>query len=170
MTSSKFKNFKVRVNLGFLGIEGQWEIDQIQRNAAWEIYVELITRVTVVELKDNEGLIREAFNSFYSLFETTRNILKKHGPDIATPTQPEDTTLGHIAVAVLNKVIRPLLAKWHPILKEYEDKRPKNKSIPEHEQKWEHAAELRGEIRNIQQQLVKYADVLAEVSGVSKLH
>lgn len=170
MTNSKFKNFKIKANLGFLGIEGFWEIDQTQRNAAWEIYIELITRVTVVELKDNEGLLREALSSFYALFDLTRNILKKYGPGIATPSQPTDTTLGHIAVAVLNKVLRPLLAQWHPILKEHEDKRSKNISVPDHEREWSHAQELRQEIRNIQEQLVEYANVLAQVSGVSKLH
>ena len=170
MASSKFKNFKVKVNLGFLGIETQWEVDETQRKAAWEIYVELITRVTVVELKDNEGLLREALSSFYSLFETTRGILKKHGPGIATPSEPNDTTLGHIAVGVLNRVLRPLLAQWHPRLKEHEDQRPRNISIPDHERAWEFSPTLRQEIRIIQNQLVEYANVLAEVSGVSKLH
>ena len=108
--------------------------------------------------------------SFYSLFGTTRDILKKSGPSIASPTNPKDTTLGHIAVAVLNKVIRPLLAKWHPILKDYEDRKPSKRTAAEHEWKWKHSAELREQITKVQKQLIDYADVLAEVSGVSKLH
>ncbi len=170
MTSAKFKGFKVKVALPFLDIEGDWEIDEIQRKAAWEIYVELITRVTVQELKPEEGLLREALSSFYSLFETTRNVLKKYGPAIAAPANPKDTTLGHIAVGILNKVLRPLLTKWHPILKDYEDKKPESISVTEHERKWGQADALRKEITKIQQQLTSYADVLAEVSGVSKLH
>lgn len=170
MSDSKFTPFRVRVNLGFLGIEGQWEVDETQRKAAWEIYVELITRVTVVEIKNNEGLLREALSSFYSLFDTTRGILKKHGPSIATPGKPTDTTLVHIALGVLNKVLRPLLASWHHRLKEHEDQRPMDVAIPDHEKAWEYASVLRDEIRRVQGQLVEYADVLAEVLGVSKLH
>ena len=170
MATAKFNTFKIKVNLPFLDIEGNWEIDEIQRKAAWEIYVELITRVTTVELKADEGLLREALSSFYSVFGTTRDILKKYGPTIASPSNPNDTTLGHIAVAVLNKVLRPLLAKWHPILLDYENKRQKDISITDHERNWEFAEELRSEINNVRTKLVEYANVLAEVSGVSKLH
>ncbi len=170
MPSPQFTGFKVSVNLPFLGISGEWKVDERQREAAWEIYVELVTRVTVQELKEGEGLLREALSSFYSLFQTTRDILKEYGPSIATPTKEDDTTLGHIAVAVLNKVLRPLLAEWHPILKDYEAKRPKEVSVTEHERKWKKADELRAEIADVREKLIEYADVLAEVSGVSKLH
>ena len=170
MANTKFSNFKIAIKLPFLGIEGNWEIDEIQRNAAWEIYIELITRVTVVELKKDEGLLREALISFYSLFQTTRDILKKYGPAIASPSKSGETTLGHIAVSVLNKALRPLLAKWHPLLKDYEDKKPSNISDTKHERNWDSADELRDTIRKIRIQLIEYADVLAEVSGVEKLH
>jgi hypothetical protein len=170
MANAKFTGFKVKVNLPFLGISGEWKVDEKQREAAWEIYVELVTRVTIQELKEDEGLLREALSSFYSLFQTTRDILKKYGPTIANPSQEDDTTLGHIAVAVLNKVLRPLLAKWHPMLKDYEDKRPKDDSVTEHERQWEKADELRAAIADVRKKLIEYADVLAEVSDVSKLH
>lgn len=170
MAAAKFTGLKIKVSLPFLGIEGQWEVDELQRKSAWEVYVELVTRVTVQELKENEGILREALNSFYSMFQTTREILKKYGPDIATPAHPEDTTMGHIAVGVLNKVLRPVLAKWHPILKDYEDKKPETISTTQHEQNWDKAKELREEIARVRQQLIEYADVLAEVSGVGKLH
>lgn len=170
MAEAKFKSFKIGVKLPFLEIEGNWEVDEIQRKAAWEIYVELVTRVTVVELKQEEGLMREALSSFYSLFATTREILKKYGPSIAAPAQPQDTTLGHIAVGVLNKVLRPVLAHWHPLLKDYEDKRPVQVSVTEHERNWEKGAGLRQELENARKKLIAYADLLAEVSGVSKLH
>ncbi len=170
MADAKFKGFKMKVNLAFLGIEGEWKVDERQRDAAWEIYVELVTRVTVQELKDDEGLLREALTSFYSLFGTTRDILKKYGPHIASPGQKDNTTLGHIAVGVLNKVLRPLLSKWHPILKDFEDKRPANKSVTEWERSWEKGPALRAQIATVREQLSEYANVLAKVSGVSRLH
>ncbi len=170
MASAKFKKTAITVNLGFLSIQGTWEIDELQRKAAWDMYVELVTRISVVELKPDEGLLREALTSLYSLFGTTREILKKYGPSIATPGQKGDTTFGHIAIGVLNQILRPLLAKWHPLLTDYENKRPKEDSQTEHEKNWPHAANLRQEINLVRQQLIEYANVLAEVSGVSKLH
>jgi hypothetical protein len=168
MPDSIFKSFKI--SIPFLGLEGNWEVDDLQRKAAWEIYIELVTRVTVVELKPNEGILREALNSFYSLFNTTREILKRYGPTIAVASNPGEMTLGHVAVGVLNKVLRPLLAKWHPILENYEKQRPENVSISDHERYWDQAAALRAEIESVRQKLVTYADVLAQVSEVSKLH
>jgi len=168
MPTATFKSFKIAIP--FLGLEGNWEVDDQQRKAAWEIYVELVTRVTVVELKKDEGIIREAMNSFYSLFNTTREILKRYGPSIAVAAKKSDMTLGHVAVGVLNKVLRPLLARWHPILEEYEKQRPAHISVAQHERNWEHAAALRTEIEKVRKTMLEYADVLAEVSEVSKLH
>ncbi len=170
MAKVKFNNFDINVNLGFLGITGKWAVDETQRNAAWDIYVELVTRISVVELKADEGILREALSSIYTIFGTTRAVLKKYGPEVATPGNPEDTTLGHVAIEVLNKVLRPLLSKWHPLLKDYENEKSEDVSVTMHERKWEHAVELRGEINKVRKHLSDYVDVLAQVAGVSKLH
>ncbi|MFM9952334.1 MAG: hypothetical protein ACKV1O_30670 [Saprospiraceae bacterium] len=168
MAKATLKSFSFKIP--FLGLEGNWEVDDQQRKAAWEIYVELVTRVTVVELKESEGILREALNSFYSLFNTTREIMKKYGPTIAVSVKEGDMTLGLVAVGVLNKVLRPLLAEWHPRLEQYEKQRPEKISVTHHERDWEHNATLRAEIAKVRQTLLKYADVLAEVSEVGKLH
>ncbi len=63
----------VELALPFLGkISGEWAPDEAERLAAWEMYVELATRITVQPLTPDEGLIREALTSYYSLFATTR--------------------------------------------------------------------------------------------------
>jgi hypothetical protein len=169
MAIAKFSNTKVKVNLGFLSIEGNWEIDEIQRNAAWEMYVELSTRITTSELKENEGLLREALNSLYSLFATTRGILKKYGPIIATPGNPNDTTFGHLAVGILNKILRPTLAKWHPQLLDWEHQKPVGCSVTEHEANWKLHSNLRTELNEVRLKLIEYANVLGVVSGVANL-
>ena len=82
----RLKSVKVALKLPYIGaIEGAWEPDESERQAAWEMYIELVTRVSVVELGPNEGLLREALASFYTIFDTTRAILKKHGPSVAKP-------------------------------------------------------------------------------------
>ena len=129
MPEAKSAGSNIAVNLPFLSLESNWEVDETQRNAAWELYVELVTRVTVQKLKEDEGLVREALSSFYSLFQTTREVLKKYGPSVAIPAKPGETTLSHIAVGVLNGVLRPFLVTWHPILKEYEDQKPAGMSV-----------------------------------------
>ena len=59
-----------------------WKVDTTQKKAAWSLYVELVTRIAVQPLEVDQGLVREAMNSLYSLFGTTREVLKAAGPDV----------------------------------------------------------------------------------------
>jgi hypothetical protein len=60
------------------------------------MYVELITRISVVELKPGEGLLREALSSLYTLFDTTRMILRKYGPSVAQPKGKDKLSFGYL--------------------------------------------------------------------------
>lgn len=161
---------KVQVGLPFdLGsIQGQWSPDDAERKAAWEMYVELITRVTVAELGPGEGLLREALTSYYSLFATTRSILKAGGPKLAD-AQGGRVNFAHIAVSILNNAIRPLLANWHPRLEDYEATRPTHISRFEWEGRWEQNTELRSAIEEVRSALQSYAGLLGEVCGAKDL-
>jgi hypothetical protein len=88
------------------------------------LYVELVTRIAVQSLEFDQGLVREALNSLYSLFGTTREVLKAAGPDVGA----SKNSVGGIAIAVLNNGLRPFLAKWHPVLQAWEARR---KTFPE---------------------------------------
>jgi hypothetical protein len=96
-TMAKFTSVKVSLNLPIGGVEGTWEPDESERDAAWEMYVELITRISVAELKPDEGLLREALSSLHTLFGTTRTILRKYGPSIAQPKGEGDLSFGYLA-------------------------------------------------------------------------
>lgn len=153
------------------GLFGTWKPDKDERDAAWEMYVELVTRATVVELQPGEGLLREALASYYSLFETTRRILRDHGPAVARPKGRNRNRLSfaEIAVGVLNGSVRPLLAKWHPLLQDYESQRPPLMSPMQHERSWTLEPELRSEINRVRKILILYADLLAKIANVPQL-
>ena len=68
---------QVTVSLPFGIGSASWESDQTERRAAWELYIELVTRIAVQPLATKEGLMREALNSLYNLFGSTREILRK---------------------------------------------------------------------------------------------
>ena len=147
-------------------IEGEWQFDQKEKEAAWELYIELATRITTQELAPDEGLLREALSSLYSLFSETRKILREKGPSVARPKGKGQLSLGYIAVTILNSVLRPVLAYWHPTLKAYEETRPQGVSPVQHERKWERSADLRRVLNEIRQPLCTYADYLAKAAGV----
>jgi len=167
---AKLTSVKVALTLPYLGgIEGTWQPDETEQRAAWEMYVELVTRISVVELQPDEGLLREALSSLYSIFGTTRKILREYGPSVARPKGKSDISFGYLAVAILNGVLRPVLAKWHPLLLHYESTKPGSVSPVEHEQHWENGDQLRQILNDVRRVLIKYDDILAEVAKVPSL-
>ena len=153
---------KVSVSLPFGLGSAEWEADQTERHAAWSLYVELVTRISIQPLGQEEGIFREALDSLYSLFETTREILKEAGPGVGASYN----SVGGIAIAVLNQGLRPFLTKWHPSLEVWETQRPDGVSSKEHELQWSEEPELRKELEVLGNELNKYALALAQVAGV----
>jgi hypothetical protein len=158
---------KVTLNFGLFSIEGEWTPNNKEKEAAWEMYVELITRISVEKLNDDDGTLRESFNSLYSLFDTTRSILRKYGPDVA---KPDRISFGLIAISALNGSLRPFLSKWHPLLKDYEEKNEGMINILDYEKKWKYYKEVRKRLNSLSDEMTQYADQLAKISGVELLH
>src|SRR5438876_4543781 len=67
---------------GLTGPKVSFKID-VERRAAWKLYVELNTRIATQPLRPSEGLLREALSSLYAIFGITRDILKEAGPGVA---------------------------------------------------------------------------------------
>ncbi|MFV0257775.1 MAG: hypothetical protein ACK5PP_04925, partial [Acidimicrobiales bacterium] len=138
---------------------GEWEVDRAEQVAAWEMYVELSTRISVVPLDPDDGLLREALASLYTLFGSTRDILRRHGPGVAkVPTTVNDRSdrysFGYLATWVLNGAVRPTLAKWHPLLDDWEAGRPDGTSRRAHERAWNRHDELRDAVEAVRHVLI----------------
>jgi hypothetical protein len=78
-------------------------------------------------------------------------------------------SFGYLAVIILNQVLRPVLAEWHPKLLDYESQRPTGVPQVDHERAWAHNDELRAVLREVRPTLEQYAELLAEVAGVPSL-
>ncbi|WP_371803062.1 hypothetical protein [Candidatus Lokiarchaeum ossiferum] len=119
------------------------------KNAAWDLYVELLTRITTQPLNDNDGIEITALESIYSIFSTTRKILKKHGRKCIQ--------FSKIAIIVLNQVIRPFTAKWHLLSKQG--------TLNDNNGK----LQFRNELKQLQSKLSNYSKLLAEIANVEDL-
>jgi hypothetical protein len=167
----RFVNGKVHLSIPAFGtLEGKWEPEERERQAAWELYVELITCISLLELGFKEGVLRETIASFHVFFAAARDILRKYGPEIARANVRSNVSLGAVAVAAIDYVLAPLLSKWHPVLLGYESTRPSSTSSVDWESRWEHAQELRGALEAARRAMTEYADVLATVAKVTPLH
>jgi hypothetical protein len=83
------------------------DVSDVEARAAWELYVEFSTRVS--GYAGAAGSAREALDSLYALFATTRDVLRKAGPDAGRGPK----SVGALAIRVLNEGLRPFVVRWH---------------------------------------------------------
>lgn len=136
----------LKIKAGFA--EFDWQPKEADKDAAWELYIELLTRVTTQALTSEEGTEPAALTSVNSLFKTTRDILKGHGR--------ECIHFSKVAIVVLNQVIRPFTAKWHPVFE----------AGP---LKAEYKTQFRSELMALQEKLIVYTHILAKIADVEDI-
>ncbi len=137
----------LKIKLGFL--EGEFTPADPDRNAAWELYVELLTRVTTQYLAPEEGDEQAALDSVHELFPLTREIMRKHGSGA--------TEFSKLAIPVLNQLIRPFTTKWHKIALE--------KGFYDGQKR----SQFRDELLKVQNSLRRYTRALAAMAQVEDL-
>ncbi len=158
----------VELSLPYIGkIAGVWKPAEEEQKAAWELYIELVTRVSIAGLPENQGLLRESLTSLYSIFTITRDILRRYGPAIARPNNGSEISFGALAIQIVNYVLRPVLTNWHPRLLDYEHQRPATLSAYQYEQQWEQCKEFRAALQETQTVLLEYSRLLAQVPNLT---
>ncbi|MFJ2110418.1 MULTISPECIES: TIR domain-containing protein [unclassified Streptomyces] len=132
---------------------------QAERNAAFDLQVELVTRVGVQPLGPDQGSLRETLTSLHFMFSAAREILHRVGADSA------ETALPRIVSALVNDQLRPFLATWHSALHVHEAACPEGMSSIEHERRWDRSGEMRTSLAGLREPLTAITNELAELSG-----
>ncbi len=143
----KWNFTSLKINAKFLEVE--LKFTDSDKLAAWEMYVELLTRITTQRLKIEDGDEQAALDSISSIYGTTREILKRYGSSCFEFTK--------ISVIILNQVIRPFTSKWH--------KRSNEKAF-------ENPVEcktFRAELEILQEQIRNYTRLLSDIAEVEDL-
>lgn len=137
----------LKLKLGFL--EGEFKPSDPDRAAAWDLYVELLTRITTQYLAPQDGDEKAALDSVYAVFPVTREILRGHGSGAGE--------FAKLAIPVINQVIRPFTAKWH------------RRSLAGAFKDPERCREFRAELSLLQPKLRSYTRALADMAQVEDL-
>ncbi len=122
----------------------EWKPGESDRAAAWDLYTELRTRITVQPLHCLHGDEETALTSVADLFKMSREIIRKAGP--------QARHFATLTTFILNGVIRPFTAKWH---KQKCDGALANEDVRH---------ELRGELIKLQADLRIFATVLGALA------
>ncbi|MFI1830221.1 TIR domain-containing protein [Streptomyces sp. NPDC020412] len=136
----------------------------VERAAAFDLQIELVTRVGVQPLGPDDGSLRETLTSLHSLFATTREVLHRVAGE-----SPPPLTLPRIASALTNQHLRPFLSTWHTALSRHEGTRPPGRSAIEHEHLWPRAPEMRAQLEALRGPLTSTAKELATLCGIDLL-
>ena len=137
------------VRLSFPGVaSATWKASfkNADRLAAWELYIEMATTVFTQSIGANDGDEEAALNSLHSMFSTTREVLRRYGPPAYECSR--------VAIAMLNKAVRPFTTKWHQetLAQAFKDDLKRQEFRTE-------LSELQRHLGNYIEQLRKIADV-----------
>ena len=138
---------KVRLGPAWANVEISF--DQSDKDAAWELYVEMLLRVVTQPLPSEGGDETTALNSVYTLFPVTREILRRRGRSAMS--------FSKVAIPVMNQVVRPFTPKWHP--------QSLTGALGDDEKR----AEFRQDLEALQSDLRNYNRLLAQIAGVEDL-
>ena len=138
---------KIRLNAGI--IQADISLKDADRDAAWEMYVEMLTRIVTQPLPDDTGDEKATLESVHALFLIVREILRRHGR--------QTIQFSKVIIPVLNQVVRPFTAKWHrlSLLGAFEDEAARR--------------EFRGDLRDLLADMRNCNRMLAEVAEVEDL-
>ena len=146
-----FKDFQLeKVKFSFnKGVELEFSFKKADNDAAWELYVEMLTRIVTQPLPSESGDEKTALDSVFSLFSTTREILRRRGRETILFTK--------VAIPVLNQIVRPFTAKWHreSLAGAFGDEGRRRA--------------FREELATLQEDLCNYNRMLAKIAGVEDL-
>ena len=92
----------LKLTFGF--VEGEFAPQDVDRDAAWELYIELVTRIATQKLPAEFGDEHAALKSIYDLWGLLRTSLKTHRGC---------TAFAKLAIPFFNQEIRPFTARWH---------------------------------------------------------
>lgn len=144
---AQFHLEKVKFNLPFPSVDISF--DEADKDGAWELYVEMLTRIVTQPLPAEAGDEKAALDSIYSLFPITREVLRRRGRG--------SIQFAKVAIPVLNQVVRPFTAKWHreSLAGAFDDSGRRR--------------EFRDELASLRIELRNYNRMLAQVAGVEDL-
>lgn len=164
---NKYANIKpVELTLGFGNSSIKYNIERNYQNLeiAHRLYIELITRKAAIPIDDENDVFKEIYDSWYSLFQITRNEIKKlSGESLQNYGAAEE--LIKMATDILNKGLRPHLTQYQAKFRKWYDEEleypnSKGKSPQEIQRNYPDYGELIESMIEVNKLLIEYSKQL----------
>lgn len=139
---------KIRVKqITVNGISFEIECNNDVKKLAEEVWVELATRKIALPFDEENDVIEEVYNSWYTIFEKFREILKR----IPLSKSPSVERLTQVILITLNDKLRAHLTKWQARFRKWYE---------------EHKTD-EGEPQDVQKQYPKYKELVSDLKMVN---
>tara|TARA_R110002124_G_scaffold287337_2_gene473381 strand:+ start:5510 stop:6187 length:678 start_codon:yes stop_codon:yes gene_type:complete len=153
-----FPDFEIdAAELGFGDQKISFKPNQIDRQIAYSIWVELSTRKIGLPIDLNDDVITEIYDSWYSFFGVTRELIK----EIPASKVRKDSTskIIHLSIEVLNEGLRPHLTKWQARFRHWYERQIEDKfdaSPQDMQKKFPDYEALRSDMEAVNVSLMNY--------------
>lgn len=158
---------KLKYKLGDAEIE--YEIQRNYQNIeiAHRIYIELITRKAAIEIDKNNDVIVEVYNSWYLLFQITREELKQLSGELLIENDASESLI-ELLSDVLNKGLRPHLTEYQAKFRKWyqeqlSDVDNSGKTPQEIQEGYDNYEDLIDSMKNVNKLLIDYSKELKKI-------
>lgn len=159
-----YKVFKDKVKIRTLSI-GSFSVDlecnRDVKSLANEVYIELSTRKISLPFDETNDLITEVYDSWYSVFEKFRQILKN------MPIKKQDKNIEkliNLIMKILNQELRPHLTKWQAKFRKwYNDNKNTNKDPQIIQREYPKYYELVEDLKRVNREMIELTEELEKI-------
>lgn len=173
LAARRLSDFEIdSAELGFGDYKVSFKPNDLDRQIAYSIWVELSTRKIGLPIDVEDDVISEVYDSWYSFFGITRDLIK----DIPVSKVRSDSTgkIIELSIEVLNEGLRPHLTKWQARFRHWYETQLEKKedaSPQELQRKFPEYDALCADLLTVNNRLIKYRLKLNElVRGKAELN
>lgn len=137
------------------------KLNKKDQEIAYKLWVELSTRKIGLPYDEENDVITEVYDSWYSFFKIARDLLK----DIPAERLAYSGELVELTQKVLNDGLRPHLTRWQAKYRKWDKQASEKEGTPQDIQKcYPEYTELIDDLKKTNQKMINYKDLMYKIA------
>ena len=137
------------------------KLNKKDQEIAYKLWVEISTRKIGLPYDEENDVITEVYDSWYSFFKIARDLLK----DIPAERLAYSGELVELTQKVLNDGLRPHLTRWQANYRKWDKQASENEGTPQDIQKcYPEYTELIDDLKKTNQKMINYKDLMYKIA------
>jgi hypothetical protein len=154
-----------QVELGIGNQKIKLKPNEVDRQVAYKIWVELSTRTIGLPISFEHDVLFEIYNSWYNFFSVTRDMIKD--VPVSKLHRADTRKIINLSIDVLNEGIRPHLTEWHARFARWYEHVAATEdfaiSPQEIQRKFPYYNDLKADMEKVNERLMRYRAMMKEV-------